>query len=304
MLNCAYERNFAVPEKYCEFNVDYKKLKIYNELGIENVSYPMVVSVPHAGTVFPPEFLEHTPLSVAELRSNEDLLVDELAAPIAKLGIPVLSMRIARAFIDANRDKIELDAKMFYDYPADRIAIENNRCRFGLGLIHRIDAAGAPIYEGLLSYQEVQERIKNVYDVYHKRLQYLVNKCVKKFGFCLLLDYHSMPSKICNIIPDSPKVDFCLGDLFSQSCPPKYTEFLQQQLKEKGYMVTVNIPYSGAFTTFNYCQPRKKIYTLQLELNRGLYVDEKTLTKSPDFQRVSSDAAASICELAKKILDF
>jgi len=145
---------------------------------------------------------------------------------------------------------------------------------------------------------------KNVYDVYHKRLQYLVNRCVKKFGFCLLLDYHSMPSKICNIIPDSPKVDFCLGDLFSQSCPPKYTEFLQQQLKEKGYMVTVNIPYSGAFTTFNYCRPRKKIYTLQLELNRGLYANEKSLTKNDNFQRVSADATASICELAKKILDF
>lgn len=304
MIKSFHERIFAVPEKYCEFSVDYKKLKIYNELGTYNISYPMVVSVPHAGTVFPPEFLVHTPLSVAELRTNEDLFTDELAAPIAKLGIPVLSMQIARAFIDANRDKIELDAKMFYDYPADKIAIENNRCRFGLGLIHRIDAAGKPIYKGLLSYQEVQERIKNVYDVYHKRLQYLINKCIKKFGFCLLLDYHSMPSKICNIIPDSPQTDFCLGDLFSQSCPPQYTEFLQRQLKEKGYMGTVNIPYSGAFTTFNYCQPRKKIYTLQLELNRGLYADEKTLTKNADFQRVSADVTACVCALAKKILDF
>ena len=115
MIKYFHERIFAVPEKYCEFSVDYKKLKIYNELGTYNISYPMVVSGPHAGRVFPPEFLAHTPLSVAELRTNEDLFTDELAAPIAKLGIPVLSMQIARAFIDANRDKIELDAKMFYD---------------------------------------------------------------------------------------------------------------------------------------------------------------------------------------------
>lgn len=291
-------------EKYCDFSADYKNLTIYNELGVEDIKFPMVVSVPHAGRVFPPEFLKHTPLTIEQLRTNEDLFADELAAPLAQYGIPVLSMQIARAFIDANRDKIELDAKMFYDYPADKIAIENNRCRFGLGLIHRIDADNNCIYEGLLSYKEVQERIKNVYDVYHKRLQYLIGKCVKKFGFCLLLDYHSMPSKICNIIPDNPQVDCCLGDLFSQSCPLQYTEFLQQQLKEKGYMVTINIPYSGAFTTFNYCQPRKKIYTLQLEINRELYSDEKSLTKNADFQKVSSDMTMAIHALAKKILDF
>ncbi len=291
-------------DTHCDFSVNYKNVTVFNEQGTDDPKYPLLVCVPHAGTYLPDEFLKASLLDKKQLLSNADLFVDELAMPLVNIGIPVISMQIARSFIDVNRDKIELDAKMFYDYPADKIAVENNRCRFGLGLIHRIDAENNPIYGGLISYSEVQQRIKNVYDVYHKRLQYLINKCLKKFGICLLLDYHSMPSKICSIIPDSPKIDFCLGDLFSQSCPTQYTACLQENLKNKGYMATVNVPYSGAFTTFNYCQPRRKIYTLQLEVNRGIYADEKSFEKNNNFQKVSLDVAESVHELAKKMLDF
>lgn len=288
----------------CDFSVDYKNLSVLKESGTEDFAYPLIVSVPHAGTLIPDEFSKISSLTEQQLLSNADLFADELAEPLAFYGIPVLSLQTARSFIDVNRDKIELDANMFYDYPADKIAIQNNRCRFGLGLIHRIDAYNNPIYNGLISYKEVQQRIKNVYDVYHKRLQQLIGKCLKKFGVCLLLDYHSMPSKICDIIPDNPKIDCCLGDLFSQSCPPQYTAFLQEQLQNKGYMTTVNVPYSGAFTTFNYCQPRRKIYTLQLELNRSIYADEKSFKKNPDFQIVGSNVTACVHALAKKMLDF
>ena len=291
-------------EKHCDFNIDYKQISVYQEGGTANTQYPVVVTVPHAGRYFPEEFLKSTSLTEKQLRGNEDLFVDELVNPLAKCGIAVLSMNVARAFIDVNLDKIELDSKMFYDYPEDKIAIENNRCRFGLGLIHRINVENLPIYDGLLSYREVQERIKNIYDVYHRRLQQLIAKCVKKFGFCCVLDCHSMPSKICRIIPDSPYIDFCLGDLFSQSCPPEYTVFMQNSLAACGYNVTTNVPYSGAFTTFNYCQPRKKIYTLQIEVNREIYADESSLNKNDNFQQVSNDMTSSIQSFAKKMLDF
>ncbi len=290
--------------KHCDFKIDYSHLTVYKEAGTDNILFPLLISVPHAGRFFPKEFLENTRLTEKQLRGNEDLFVDELVFPLAENGIPVLCMNLARSFIDVNRDKIELDSKMFYDYPEDKIAIENNRCRFGLGLIHRIDVDNQQIYDGLLSYYEVQDRIKYVYDAYHKRLQQLINKCCKKFGFCCVLDCHSMPSKICKIIPESPHIDFCLGDLFSQSCPPKYTAVLQNSLQSCGYTVTANVPYSGAFTTFNYCQPRKKIYTLQIEINRETYADEKELEKNERFQTVSNDINGVILSFAKKLLDF
>lgn len=293
-----------MPAIHCNFKVDYKKLKIFEENKLENIKYPVIVSVPHAGTVFPYEFLNCTSRTIEELRSNEDLFVDCLVTPLMSEGIQVLSMNIARAFIDINRDRIELDAKMFYDYPKDKLIIENHRCRFGLGLIHRIDANNNPIYNGLLSYNEVQERIKNIYDAYHKKLNQMINQYIKKFGMCFLIDCHSMPSKICNIVPLSDDIDFCIGNLFSQSCPVQMSDFIENSLKQKGYNVSLNIPYSGAYITFNYCQPRKKVYTLQLEVNRALYSNENLLQKNGNFQSISEDICSVIVNFAKKMLDF
>lgn len=289
---------------HCNFKIDYSQIKVLDGNKTADLKYPVIVSVPHAGTLFPYEFLNFTSRTIEELRSNEDLFVDLLVEPLKNEGIGVVSMNIGRAFIDVNRDKIELDAKMFYNYPKDKLIIENHRCRFGLGLIHRIDANNNPIYKGLLSYNEVQERIKNIYDVYHKYLNNMVSKCLKKFGMCFLIDCHSMPSKICNIIPLSDNIDFCIGNLFSQSCPENMSAHIENSLKEKGYNVSLNVPYSGAFITFNYCQPRKKVYTLQLEVNRALYAQENLLQKNNNFQRVSDDICSSVVDFAKKMLDF
>ncbi len=284
------------------FYVDYKKIDVCTETGLDRLEFPLVLSVPHSGKVFPQEFFALTNRTLDELRTNEDLFVDELLEPLEKNGIACLKQNVSRAFIDVNRDKIELDEKMFYDYPADKIIFENSRCRSGYGLIHRVCAGGLPIYEEPISYNEVQERIKKVYDFYHKRLNAIVNKCVQKFGFCFLLDCHSMPSKICSIMGDEKKIDICLGDLFSQSCPAEMCENLNKILLNKGYAVSKNVPYSGAYTTFNYCQPRKKIYTLQLELNRALYTTEEKLSKNSSFDKVQKDLCEAVLDFAKSLI--
>lgn len=288
-----------------EYKINYKKLQILTEYGTKTPpKYPLVVSVPHSGQVFPQEFFSMTNLTDFDLRHNEDLFVDELVRDISKIGVPVLSMNISRAFIDVNRDVVELDPKMFFDYPENKIAIENNRCRYGLGLIHRINAENRPIYRHPLSYKEVQERIKNVYNVYHKRLSQLISASLKSFGYCFVLDCHSMPSKICSIMGDDSSIQFCLGDLFSQSCPKTYTDFFKNALEAENYSVSENIPYSGAYITFNYCQPRQKVHTLQLEINRELYADEKKLKKNDNFQTLKENLAEIFSLFAKKTLDF
>lgn len=290
-------------EKQIDFRVNYKKLDIFDEYNTKDVEYPVVLSAPHCGQIFPGEFLKAVAKDLNELRSNEDSFVNELVKEASDFGIPLIAMNINRAFVDVNRDKIEIDPTMFYNHQ-EKDAPMGRRCRVGLGVIHRITAQNKNIYDGLLNYDEVMERFKNVYDPYHKRLQQLVDKCVKKFGFCLVLDCHSMPSKICSIMNDDQNIEFCLGTLFEQSCPPEMSEFLKKALEDRNYRVSLNCPYSGAFITFNYCQPRKKIYTIQLETNRGLYMDENLYTKADGFQQVSKDMSNSIKELAKFLLDL
>lgn len=297
------KEGIGLTEKKSDFKVDYSKLKIFEEYNTSEMKFPVVLSAPHSGRIFPEEFLNAVQTDINELRSNEDSFVDELVMPASDAGIPLLAMNISRAFVDVNRDKIEIDPNMFFNHPQKDMPM-GRRCRVGLGVIHRITANNNNIYDGLLNFDEAQERFKYVYDAYHKKLQQLVDKCVKKFGFCLLIDCHSMPSKICSIMNDGKNIEFCLGNLFDQSCPAEFGDFLKNELEKRGYHTTFNCPYSGAFITFNFCQPRKKIYTLQLETNRSLYMEEDVYKKKSSFQALSSDISASVKALAQFLLDF
>jgi N-formylglutamate amidohydrolase len=288
--------------KKCDFTVDYSKMKIFECFNTDKMDFPLILSIPHSGTYFPPEFLEQVNDSVAEMRRNEDLLVDKLLERAIDAGIPTIKMLVTRVFIDLNRDRLELDPAMFYNYPEEKNVLFDKHCRVGLGVVHRIDYLRQPLYKGLLDYHEVEKRLKNVYDVYHTQLQKIIAKCVKKFGFCLLLDCHSMPSKICSIIDDRSGIDICLGTLFSQSCPQEMSDFFAGQFWNKNYNVEFNCPYSGAFITFNYCQPRKKIYTLQLEINRALYANEDKLQPNEHFANMADDVSEAVINLARSLV--
>lgn len=284
--------------KKIKIDIDYRNMPIYTEYNADKINYPLLLSVPHSGTYFPPEFLQNVKFDEKNLRRNEDIFVDELVKGAVDGGITAMKMEVSRTFIDLNRDRLELDPQMFYNYPENKEILFDKHCRVGLGVVHRINYKRENIYDGLLDYSEVENRLKYVYDVYHNRLNQLIAKCIKKFGFCLLLDCHSMPSKICTIIDSRKGIDICLGNLFSQSCPQEMSDLLATQFWNKNYTVEFNCPYSGAFITFNYCQPRRNMYTLQLEINRGLYADEENLQKSEDFYEVAADVSEAILNYA------
>ncbi|MBQ9235536.1 MAG: N-formylglutamate amidohydrolase [Alphaproteobacteria bacterium] len=290
-------------DKILNFRVNYKGLKIFDEFNINTPRFPIVLSSPHAGEVFPPEFLANSALSLPDLRSSHDCYVTELIKPASDAGMPLISMNISRTFVDVNRDKIELDDAMFYNAPP-RNGINSRRCRVGLGVLHRVVYPNQNIYAGLLDYNEALERIKKIYDVYHHRLTQLVEKCVRQFGVCYIIDCHSMPSMICNIMNEAKPLDFCICNLFDESCPSEVSAYLRTQLERQQYRVECNRPYSGAYITFNYCQPRRKIYTLQLEVNRQLYMNEKTYDKNADFQDISTYVSETLTNLGHFLLDL
>jgi len=286
------------------FDVDYNKLKVFETYNTKDIKFPFVLSLPHSGSVFPQEFLQKIKKDEKILHGNEDVWVDDLLEKAVNCGICTIKMNISRVFIDVNRDKAEIDPAMFVDYPFEENSVRSKRCRYGIGVIHRVDSSSEEIYPAPIFYNETMLRIEKVYDVYHKKLHNMINAVVKKFGFCFLLDAHSMPSKICTIINENKKIDICLGDLFEQSCPQKISKFFASKLEKSGLNVSYNIPYSGAYITFNYCQPRKNIYTLQLEINRALYMDEKEHCKNSQFQNVADILSEAVCSLAKKMVDF
>jgi N-formylglutamate amidohydrolase len=152
----------------------------------------------------------------------------------------------------------------------------------GLGTIARIVGTGEEIYRGKLRFADAVRRIEGFYEPYHRALRRLVDETRARFGHCVLVDCHSMPSGWAGERPrDSRKVDMVLGDCFGTSCAPSVIETAERTLRDRGYTVNRNAPYAGGYTTRHYGRPRQGVHALQIEINRDLYMDEALLERRP-----------------------
>src|SRR5580704_5680470 len=155
---------------------------------------PLVIASPHSGSDYPPEFVAASRLDPQTLRRSEDAFVDEIFAAAPSLGAPLIAARFPRAYLDVNREAWELDPAMFSDALPDYVNARSSRVRMGLGTIARVVASGEEIYGGKLCFADAQERIEQLYRPYHAMLTRLVDETAADFGFCLVVDCHSMPS--------------------------------------------------------------------------------------------------------------
>ena len=246
---------------------------------------PVVFASPHSGTNYTPEFKAASRLDATALRKSEDSFVDEIFADAPTAGAPLIKALFPRAYVDPNREPFELDAEMFSGPLPPYVNSHSPRIADGLGTIARVVASGEDIYRDKLSFDEAVERIDRLYRPYHQALKTLVADTRAAFGWCLLIDCHSMPSVggPMDQDPGMSRVDFVLGDSFGTSCHGSITKHVEQILTAAGYTVTRTIPYSGGYTTVHYGRPSSGIHALQIEINRSLYMDEQKFTRLPGF---------------------
>ena len=268
---------------------------------------PLVLASPHSGRDYPPAFLRHAHLAKSALRMSEDAFVDTLFAAAPDRGAPLITALFPRTFVDANREPLELDPAMFSDrlpWPVNR---NSPRVRGGLGVIARVGANGAPIYDRRLPVAEARERIRQHYFPYHRALRQLVHDTRQRFGHVILLDCHSMPSQAVARLsvtigrvsnePARP-IDFVLGDCHGASCTSDITDSAEEVLTDLGYTVARNSPYAGGFTTRHYGHPERGIHALQIEVNRALYMDEATLERHAGADRLAEELGEAIAHIA------
>lgn len=266
---------------------------------------PLVFASPHSGSRYPREFLSQSALDPRTLRRSEDTFVDELFGAAPSLGAPLLKALFPRAYLDPNREPYELDPAMFEDPLPPHVNTGSPRVSAGLGTIARLVANGAEIYRRKLTFEEAERRIELYYRPYHSALAKLVADTRARFGYCILIDCHSMPSVGGPADTDSgaSRVDVVLGDCFGTSCAAGITAVAESTFRRQGYRVIRNSPYAGGYTTRHYGAPNEGMHSLQIELNRRLYMDEKTHVKGPAFDRVQQHLAGLISALAGIPLD-
>lgn len=255
---------------------------------------PVVFDSPHSGTNYPADF--DTIVPRLTLRRAEDTHVEALYAAAPEHGAVLIAAEFPRSYIDANRSLLDIDAALLDSaWPGPINA--SRKTEKGIGLVWRLLDTGEPIYTRKLTVAEVQTRIANCYAPYHKAVRDAINAAHKHYGAVWHINCHSMPatsSVISDEGPGVPRADFVLGDRDGTTCAPEFTTFVALTLREMGYEVRVNDPYKGVELVRAYSDPTVHKHSLQIEVNRKLYMDEITREPNANFDKLQADITALV----------
>jgi N-formylglutamate amidohydrolase len=251
---------------------------------------PIIFNSPHSGSVYPPGFLNASRIDLTSLRRSEDSFMDELIGGLSDRGFPVVRVNFPRSYVDVNREPYELDPRMFSGRLPSFANTRSMRVAGGLGTIPRVVGDGQEIYRERLSVDDALARIEALYKPYHRALRRLINKAHHAFGAVLVVDCHSMPS--IGVSRDEPRrPDVVIGDRYGTSCAALLPDMVEQTMSRLGYSVGRNKPYAGGFITEHYGNPASGLHSIQLELNRAIYMDERRRERGPRFAQVVADFA-------------
>lgn len=266
---------------------------------------PLVCDSPHSGTQYPDDFGYAVPFDV--LRGGEDTDVHVLWQALPSVGATLLAAEFPRAYIDPNRDIEDIDADLLAE-PWPTPLQPSEKTRLGIGLIWR-DAeknGKSPIYARKLSVAEVQNRIATCHAPYHAAMREQIEAAYARFGAVWHLNLHSMPAdsyESLQIRSDHPLADFVLGDRDGSTAAPEFTALVAESLRKRGFSVAINDPFKGVALIARLGRPAERRHSLQVEIHRGLYLDEKTRERSAGFDALQDALTAVSREIADYVKD-
>jgi N-formylglutamate deformylase len=274
----------------------------FRYLAPQSAAAPAVFDSPHSGTQYPADFGSIAPLAV--LRRAEDAFVDELFGSAPRHGATLIAAQFPRIYIDPNRDLIDLDPALL-DGPWPDPLVPSRKTELGVGLIWRIMPPSAPLYDRLLGVEEVRGRIERCWRPYHQAVATALDETHRRFGKVWHVNCHSMPAMGNAASEDGPvaRAEFVLGDRDGTTCEPDFTAFVAGQLRDMGYRVKINEPYKGVELVRRYSDPAAGRHSLQIEINRKLYMDEESREKNGGFGRLQANLdklVAAVCRYASE----
>jgi formiminoglutamase len=229
---------------------------------------PVLISIPHGGTMVPDEVKNRFSLTKVDLFDDSDAFTDDIYNLKTHVSA-VVSACIARAFVDVNRSPDDLP-----DHNPDGV-VKSHTCY------------GKIIYQSGLEPDDklTQHMLEKYYYPYHHKIQKILND--DHISITLALDCHSMAAIAPTISPDEgeKRPMICLGNVHGKSCPSEMIEKMAHCFREafslKAQEVSINRPFAGGYITQAY--GNQKTPWIQVELNRKLYLevpyfDTKTLS--------------------------
>jgi N-formylglutamate amidohydrolase len=270
------------------------------EPAMPDLLLPLIFDSPHSGRTYPQDFNHVPPREM--LRRAEDAFVDDLYETAPLHGAVFLKALFPRSYVDPNRHEDEIDLTiMEEDWPNP--VIQSEKAEMGLGLIRRLIKGNVEIYDRPLSIAEVRSRIDRFHRPYLQELEALTEKARGQFGAVWHINCHSMRSMGRRSGQRIPRADFVLGDRDGTSCEPGFTDMAANTLRSMGYKVALNDPFKGAELVMRIGRPAIQRHSLQIEVNRGLYMDEDRIVKTAGFDRLQEDIDRFISAVAAYVSD-
>lgn len=262
---------------------------IYEIFGRE-ARLPMVFDSPHSGREYPDDF--NYSCDFEELFRAEDRYVDLLYRDVPKYDGVLLTSLFPRTYIDVNRPADDIDPEVIDGKWPEAINV-SMRSRAGIGLVRRLLSSDTPLYTYGISVRDIQKRIEEYYVPYHTVLQELLETAYQRHGRFWHVNCHSMPSTYPgrSMYKSSGRfklADFVIGDGDGTTCEKNFVLAIKDFLNNAGFSVAINDPYSGVEIVRKYSSPEAGRNSLQIEINRALYLDEHSYDLLPDFEEFRS----------------
>lgn len=252
---------------------------------------PVLFEIPRSGAEYPREFRSIARLT--DLQRSISMYVEECYAKVVDAGATWLYAHCPNSYIDLNRHELDIDPDQIEgEWPVP--LQPSPKTKSGIGLIPTICAGSKPVYATKLTVAEVQHRLDHYYWPYHKEVGRLLKGFREQRGVAYHLSCHSMPAIVGGNGPDvgQRRSDFDLGDRNGTTCSPELVDAVASVLRGFGYKVTVNAHFIGAESVRKHGAPNDGIHSLQIEMNRGLYMDEETRERRSALLEVQQHLAA------------
>ncbi len=256
---------------------------------------PVLVEIPHAGLAIPEEVGRELRTPVDGILRDADIYVDKLYADAPSRGASKLEALVSRYVVDLNRAPHDVDLQTVPDHPAPR-GVQPR------GVVWRTTTDGRPLLRRPLTYRQLLARLARFHRPYHDALRDELTRLRERFGFAICLAAHSMPSHGRRLGSDriTRRPDVVPGTRGGTSAHPRLIELIDAHFSAAGLSVRHDDPYRGGYTTAHYGRPHEGWHVVQIELNRGLYVNEATAEpKHGDFQRLQALLADLVIEVGK-----
>ncbi len=244
----------------------------------------MILHIPHSSVYIPVDVRKIFVLSMKGLEKELLRITDHFTNDLFQCpGAVRVVHKVSRLVVDPER---------FLDDQQEPMA------RKGMGAVYVKTTTGEQL-RGSIDQISREKLIELYYRPHHQTFEQMVQRELEISKYALIVDCHSFPDEPLPYEDDlsSPRPDICLGmDRFHT--PAALKEELIRHFQSYGYTVKVDSPFKGSIVPMRYYNRDERVRSVMIELNRKLYVDERTGMKNKGYGKLKNDLGKilqSIC---------